>query len=221
VATLELRRVNEAARSAALGAVVYTTLNRLSTAETDGSSTGVATQTAALQAYGGELLTAAAAEDATDAALARSLRTLRLDFRLPAKQVRADERAVMRALAARGISAGRFAAAVSGLVARRPAPLDFIARLRAHRLSGSSVAKLRADWHALTGQDLTALVSGLALAGAIDQSEAQRLDGDAGQIDQAPAGPARRAAAQQFVRDAASAHGEAATLLEAAGRALT
>jgi hypothetical protein len=167
------------------------------------------------------LLSAAAAEDATNAALARSLHKLRLDFRLPPKQVRADQRAAMRALAAHGVSARLFAAAVSGLVARRPAPLDFITLLRAHRLSGSSEAKLRADWHALTAQDLTALVSGLTIAHAIDQHEEQVLDGDAGKIDQAPAGPARRAAAQQFVRDAANARGEAATLLETAGRALT
>ncbi len=230
LAALELSRLQEAARSAALWGAVYTTLNRLGTAKSDGSSAGVATQTAALQAYDGEILAEGAAEDATDAALASALHKLRLDFRLSAKQVAADQRslnrgrlpaAVLHALAAHGISAKKFAAAMNGVGAARPGPLDFLGALRARHLNGPAVAKVRADWRALTGQDLTAIVDGLASAHAVNQSLQQRLDNDANQIDQASAGSARRSAAEQFVQDAAQAHGEAASLLEAAGNALT
>jgi hypothetical protein len=224
---LEQERIQNAAREGAIWAAIDTTLNRLGTAETDSSSTGVATQNAALEAYAGELLQAAGAQDAVDAQLVRWLAKLRRHPHVSAKEVMAEQHAlqagrlpagVLRGLGERGISASSLAAAFRSMPAPKPAPLNYISVLRTSETS--SLAGLDSVWRSLTAQDLISVVNGLAIAGAIDQSAEQQLDGDASRIDQAADASARRQAAQRFVLDARQAGGEAAVLLQTAGSAL-
>ena len=230
VAALAAGAAGAAARLAAISAAVDTALNRFNTALADGSSTGTQTQDAALRAYDGELIDATAAENAADRALGRELRKLHLDFRLTRKQVAAGERAfasghlpatLRRGLAAQGISAAAFAAALGELPRPPAGPLDFVQVLDRKQAPGRALTRIQADWRTLTGQDLSAIVSGLVITGAIGQPLAQTLDNDATRIDQAAPGTPRGNAVAQFVADSRGAAAEAATLLETAGRGVS
>jgi hypothetical protein len=103
----------------------------------------------------------------------------------------------------------------------RGSALDLVRLLRKRESSSGSLTQLEANWRGLSGQDLVWRVNGLTIAGAISQPMNHLLNQDATQIQQASPSTARGQAAQRFVLDAEQAGGEAATLLETAGRALS